>query len=590
MGGGVRGEESYGRLVSLVCRFSIFLWDEIRGIARMQNRHINMKHLLDSIYSAIIIVVSVGLTACYGSPADKLAEAYSLSKERPDSAYLLLRDIDYSDLADDSLKAKYILTKAMTNLRIGRSLITDTLLTDAADYYISVGDTANWALASQMISGYDFITGNTASSLQRLVNMLPRIKNPGLLWDTHKHILEIAINGGDYAEAYDHADWLLTHTNVPEQKLKFSSAKGAALYMQGERTKALAIYDSIIATGAARDLAPAISSEFYGDYAEILDGAGYPHKAIAVLDSIYQNGVPLNDVDRVGRLVSLAQFNINAKNLGRAKTLLDSINIDGVRSVFEIYVTAAMLKGVVEYETTGRFPSELMHRITKTIHRDYQLSRFDRQTAMESVIELSEDKSALRIQKQRLWLLILAITLVAVIGGVGTYIIMNRRKQRLIEAQERIETLDRMVKAAEHTERTDKEAVLKRMVLQQMGILKTFASTPTAQSEEALRRISNVGVANECAGTQLVDWDNLYILVDELFDGFHEKLLRRFPEVFTNKEIQLISLLKAGFSTKEISFLTGQSVASVYVRKSAIRKKLATAENRDFMAQIEARL
>lgn len=97
-------------------------------------------------------------------------------------------------------------------------------------------------------------------------------------------------------------------------------------------------------------------------------------------------------------------------------------------------------------------------------------------------------------------------------------------------------------------------------------------------------------MANECAGTQLVDWDNLYILVDELFDGFHEKLLRRFPEVFTNKEIQLISLLKAGFSTKEISFLTGQSVASVYVRKSAIRKKLATAENRDFMAQIEARL
>ncbi len=77
-------------------------------------------------------------------------------------------------------------------------------------------------------------------------------------------------------------------------------------------------------------------------------------------------------------------------------------------------------------------------------------------------------------------------------------------------------------------------------------------------------------------------------MVDELFDRFHDKLMKRYPDLFTDKEIRLICLLKADFSTKEIGFLTGQSSASVYVRKSTIRKKLGTVENGDFMAQIES--
>lgn len=39
----------------------------------------------------------------------------------------------------------------------------------------------------------------------------------------------------------------------------------------------------------------------------------------------------------------------------------------------------------------------------------------------------------------------------------------------------------------------------------------------------------------------------------------------------------------AGFSTKEISVITGQTTSTIYVRKSSIRKKLGMPEKDDIV-------
>ena len=561
-----------------------------RNFAVEMKRLINLKRIDNFFIVSCLIISVIFLSGCNGNANSRLDVIQELAYENPDSAYLLLRDIDYSSLDEDSLKAKYIFAKALTNLKIGRSLITDTLLNDAANYYISAGDTVRWAIATQMLSGYDFIRGESESALDRLKDMLPRIKNQELLWDTYIHLLEISLNSRNYSASYDYASWLCDHTDKPEQKLRFSTAKSASLYYQGYPDRALSICDSILKTGIINQVSPQIAASFYSEYAEFLDGAGLSAKAITLMDSVYCDQHSSDSGERIEHMVSMAQYYANVGNIYRSKELLDSIDLDGVQSVFEIYAAAGMLKAAISFKETGHFPAELMHDISKTMHRNLTLLQYDKQTALESVLELSEDKSAFQLQKQRLWLIISAILLIMMIAAIMVYVVLSRRKKRLIEAEERIETLDRLVKEAHHTEKTDKETVLKRMVLQQMGILKTFASAPTQQSEEALRKISNVGFKSETPNKQLVDWDNLYLLVDELFEGFYSKLVKRYAGNFTDKEIQLICLLRADFSTKEIAFLTGQSSASVYVRKSTIRKKLGTEENGDFMAQIKSQL
>lgn len=541
-------------------------------------------------YLSLTLVATTCFTGCKESPVERLETAARLANERPDSAYVLIRDIDYNDLDADSLRAKYILTRALTNIRVGRSLITDTLLNDAASYYFSVGDTANWVIASQLLSGYNYIKGDSESALHRLDEMTNLIMNPDLLWDIYIHLLEFSINSQDYSSAYNYADWLFKHTDVPEDKLKFTIAKGSAKYLQGDFVKALAVYDSIIDLDVAKRVKPEVSAEFYREYAEILDGAGHSREAIAIMDSLYRNGESINEVERVCQKVFLAQCYANAGNIAKTKELLDSINHDATQSVFEVYAYIGMLKAAIKFKESGQFPSEMMHKVTKALHRNYMLSQYDRQTALELVIKLNDDNYQLKLQRQHLWLLISIFSFVIVVGSLTVFLVLNRRKQRMIEAEDRAETLALMLKNAQQAEsekaNTSDRDKLKAALLRQLDIFKTFAGTPTQQSRDALKRISNIG-NNDGPIESIVDWSEFYAMIDSLFDGFYSKLLKRYPDTFNDKECQIIVLLKAGFSTKEICVLTEQSSATIYTRKSVIRKKLGTPQSGDFVPQID---
>lgn len=533
------------------------------------------------------------LSGCNGSPSDKINTALQLVNERPDSAYVILRDLDYNDLDADSLKARYILAKAHTDLIVSHSLITDTLLDNAAAYYISAGDTANWVMASQLLAGADYMKGDSESALRRLEDIGAEISKPELLWDNHQLILEVAINSGNYDAAYNNADWLLNHTDRPEHRLKFAVAKGAALYMQENYAGALEVFDSIIGSGTLGKVDPEGARNFYFEYAEILDGAGRSAKAIALIDSLYRTGGPTDDVNSVQRRMSLAQFYANSGQTKKAMELLDSINHDGTKSVFEVYAFIGMLKAALQFKETGRLPYELMHRVPRNLHRHYELAQFDRQTAMESVIKLNDDNYELKLQRQRLWLLVACISIFLIVCGAITYFVLNRRKQRMIEAEERAETLEQMLKdtknAEEETSGSSDSEKLKGALLRQLGIFKIFAGTPTQQSREALKKISTVGNGGASIES-LVDWPEFYSMIDNLYEGFHTKLVKMYPGMFNEKEQQIIVLLKAGFSTKEIGVLTEQSSATIYTRKSIIRKKLGTPENGDIIAGLEGRI
>ncbi|MDE5750526.1 MAG: hypothetical protein K2H87_07140, partial [Duncaniella sp.] len=312
-----------------------------------------MRRLL--LYISLTMVAMLCATSCGSDAARKLETASRLVGERPDSAYLILRNIDYYDLGTDSLRAKYVYTRAIANVRVGRSLITDTLLNDAASYYISVGDTAKWIVSMQLLSGYDLFRGNTEEAIDRLETIKSTTVNPGLLWDTYIHLLDASIRGQYYPEAHGYADWLLRHTDRPEQILKFSTAKAATQYWQGNHKRAVEIMDSVIGTGIVEKVDEGVAKEFYSEYAEFLDGNGQSPEAIAVLNRIHPEGVQGNDADKIYRKLSMAQYHANSGHPEMAKAMLDGINLDGTQSYFEMYSAIAMLRAALDYKLTGKF-------------------------------------------------------------------------------------------------------------------------------------------------------------------------------------------------------------------------------------------
>ena len=125
-------------------------------------------------------------------------------------------------------------------------------------------------------------------------------------------------------------------------------------------------------------------------------------------------------------------------------------------------------------------------------------------------------------------------------------------------------------------------AFFKKLLLQQLGIIRLVANTPTSQNQALLKLISGIG-NKEIPVEGLLAWADLYPVIDKLYDGFYSRMMEKFGQVLSDKEVQICCLLCAGFSTKEIGVVTQQTSATIYVRKTSIRKKINAGEKQDIV-------
>ena len=201
----------------------------------------------------------------------------------------------------------------------------------------------------------------------------------------------------------------------------------------------------------------------------------------------------------------------------------------------------------------------------------------------------------LKLSKQRMgWMLSVAMLLL-IGGGMGGYLYYRNRIRQLAEAEDRIDTLTRMLEEAQKAPvengkkltQVEDEAFFKKILLQQLGIIRLVASTPTNQNQALLKRISGIS-GGEIPTDSLLIWSDLYPVINRLYDNFHARLLSQYADALTEKEVQICCLLCAGFSTKEIGVITQQSDATIYVRKTSIRKKIGAAEGQNIVACINS--
>ena len=159
--------------------------------------------------------------------------------------------------------------------------------------------------------------------------------------------------------------------------------------------------------------------------------------------------------------------------------------------------------------------------------------------------------------------------------------IVRRRKRMLIEKEEEIETLRNMLAAAD---KPDEKESVRKLMLQQLGIIKTIAGTPTDANQQLLARLMAL---NEHAADALINWPSIYQTIDLVYDGFYTRLLQRYADVLNEKEVQLCCLLRADCSTKEINMLTRQSLQTIYQRKTQVRQKLGLEEGDDIHEKLQ---
>lgn len=544
---------------------------------------------------AIIVAVVFGIASCTTSMSKRgkeIERAEKLMHSNPDSALSILDAIDPSELKTDSLRAKYHYLRGYGHLSLNRSMIGDSLIRYAHEYYRGK-DVTRDVRSGVAFAWYKFWVGDTPGALAMLdsLALLPDVPDSVMVQTLRARVL---LGASEYQGSP-----LIPYAKKLHELETDSMRKAEARYMllsayeyAGETDSALYLADGLI-DYARRNKWGDKQFLFELERAHLLTENGRSAESDELIGDIFRKAGPNNGAADLLHF----QYAINALNSGdiarasRHLALADSIAV-GLRGEDDAYFRSYsnLLHAIIDFRQSGRI--KLMH-INGLNNR--QSERFNRMKASQ----WESERGALRQQNRALTLkaesehktviiLIISLAALLVLGGASWIVIIRRHRDR--ENEERIEALQKMVdeyKSASpsRTSEITNTSALRGAMLRQLGIIKMVAETPTEQNREMLRKISSID--GEING-ELVDWGNLFEMIDSLYSGFYGKLHDKYGELLSLKEEQIIVLMLAGFSTKEISAITGKTTATIYVRKSAIRKKLGVPEKEDIIRFLQS--
>lgn len=543
----------------------------------------------------LVAIVALGTASCSKSMSQydkEIDQAEKMMLSNPDSALSMLDAIDASELKIDSLRAKYHFIKGYGHLKRNRSMIGDSLIVYAHDYYRGK-DLVRDIRSGIVLAWYKFWVGDTPGAMTMLDSLagLPDVPD-SLMTQTLR--IRVMLGASEYQgqQLIPYAKKLHELETDSLRKIEANYMLLTAYEYAGETDSALYLLDQLVDYTRNHNWGDK-HFMFELERAQLLTEKGRSAESDALIGEIFRKAGPDNGAADYLHF----QYAINALNSGditrasRHLALADSLAIK-LRGDDDTYFRSYsnLLHAIIDFTQTDRI--KLMH-INGLNNR--QSERYNRMKASQweserGALHQQNWALALKAESEHKTVIILIISLVTLLVLAGALWIIIIRRQRERENEERIEALQKMVDeylsapATRESEIADSSA-LRSAMLKQLGIIKMVAETPTEQNREMLRKISSID--GKIDG-ELVDWGNVFGMIDNLYSGFYGKLHGKYGDILSPKEEQIIVLMVAGFSTKEISVITGQTTSTVYVRKSSIRKKLGVPEKEDIVRFLQS--
>lgn len=513
-----------------------------------------------------------------------LDEAEGHLTSNPDSASSALEKIHLPERLSGKEKADYWFLHAMARRNSSRSYVNDSMIKQSIDYYISVHDSARAQDAYRLEAQRQEWLGHQlmADSLYRQAIRLNPSGNKKnyALYDKLSMLYSNHINPKNYPLARTYAQQVLATVTTPTWKTHVYYQLAVNYNLEGLHQDSVIHYTYKCLENVR--LLPEKERPFY--LSNCANMTGLDHQvALSLLressriDSTRTCG---NACDQgyiylaMGRPDSAMQCYQEAMELYQKQFVQENKEYptlhNGLATLYAC-ATYALRPGDIcfkdfIYNDSIQVASNRLHLINEE-NREVQQNLREKQLYLD-----------LRQQRMRsLWAgsLCLCILILTI-----AYLYFRRRKQLWIASEEKIETLELILEQARANvpEGPAPDGVfLRRILLKQLGMIRLIASTPTTANQDLLRQFNKIGRDTDTLDSLLI-WEELYPVIDASYNGFYTKLINGYGDRLNEKEIQLCCLLHAGFTTKEINVVTGQSVSTIYHRKIDIRIKLNLVE------------
>ena len=549
----------------------------------------------------IIFIMTVALFASCSIRHDRqlIETAEALLYSNRDSAELLLRQVERPERLDDAHLAKYWLLTCDLHANSLKSLSEDSMICWAADYYRHQWVNEHSDARSMILSGmeetlYWWWIDNKEKAQEVLQQQKLYADEVAEITGEHMWQMvvlrvsaEIAMRDHDYQRVRDYTETLISLNDEKaihlDEVARIYNALGMVYFSLGEYDKMEDAFQKAIAQESDSVF---VWNVVRRNYADMLGEIGQTDRAIRMHEDLVSHYRSSNGLPLIESLYSLSCLWLKKGEKQRADRYMreaeDLFQNYKDTNYIEPSTEAGLLayRQVLDYALHGTFSNmplaQYNNQWSEDDHVRYRIS----EAQERSVRDLRERNLYLTISRQRQVILFVSVVFFALAIIVLVLSLSRRRKRMLIEKEEEIETLRNMLASSD---KTDNKENVRKLMLQQLGIIKTIAGTPTEANQHLLSRLMAL---NEDTAAALIDWQSIYQTIDLVYEGFYSRLQQRFADVLNEKELQLCCLLRADFSTKEINMLTRQSLQTIYQRKTQVRQKLGLADGDDIIEKL----
>ena len=549
-----------------------------------------MKHIL-SLLITLLLMAGCGRPAETTLSAD-LQRAEDLMYPHPDSALHILQDMTPPEDELNHATWALLLTQAKYKCFVDQS---DSLVNIAHDYFASSNNPERNALALYLKGGLLYDNNQYEEALDYYLDAdkeVEKFSNDTLGFLIDSHICMIYA----YQKLYDYAieyAWKSNEHAIQSQNpnyLVLSYIRIARANADVDIEESIKCYERAIHIADEHNLmnlkATAlieIAGRYYHFKIKNYDKALFYVKEAMKIKKTDQSYIVLGDIYRNTNRLDSAYFYF--------KKAAHSSNIHTSCSAYQglVYMSQKLghYKEAVEYSNALWERKDSINRLASNKALIEMQEKYDQQRVRD------EFTHKMRLKEQRIWTVVSISVVVLIAVALFVWIQIKRKNQeritRLAEAEDRIETLNHLLEEAQKEPSPDAgqdDTFFKRILLQQLGIIRMVANTPTAQNQALLRRLAETG-NDEMPAEDLIAWKDLYPIIDRLYDNFYTRLMERFGSVLTDKEVQTCCLLCAGFSTKEIAVITRQASNTVYSRKTSARQKMGAPDGADIVEWVK---
>lgn len=319
------------------------------------------------------------------------------------------------------------------------------------------------------------------------------------------------------------------------------------------------------------------------NYADMLSDSGENREAVDLQRRVLQKYEETNNPLLIWSYLSLSRYYLNMGQMDSARYYMqkgDSIHLPYMDRDLSLSISYLMQKTLMNYVDTHSFTIRDVAFFSNRAYNDFIRDQRVIMQKGKTQLLLQQQNMNLQLEKQKeRTFFVGAISLcILLLAAVIWY--LQRRKRLLIEKEEELEALRRLLQETEGADGSGNDKFVKKMLLQQLGLIRIVATNPSSDHQELLVQMGRIA-NKDVAADDLLVWNDLYKTIDLVYDDFYTRISSQYGHILNEKELQLCCLLKSDFSTKEISVVIQQSIRTVYQRKTVIRQKLGMEEKED---------